>query len=163
MLIVTSSEVVLHIKYDSMIEKPAARALPGSAITNQNVCSVSDLYSFRLFVTSRFFIPKTKTIDMPPISSSIMGVQGLFGILNGAATLLFPSAAEKNLQVLEFNSLPALHSIALGSITVGYAFLTIIFISAIIVLSYYNRLASNYNIESFTLMRRITTIGERCG
>jgi hypothetical protein len=55
-----------------------------------------------------------------PLSSLVVGLQGIFGILNGAANLLSSSAAEKNLEVLNLTSLPALHSIALGSIAIGY-------------------------------------------
>jgi hypothetical protein len=56
---------------------------------------------------------------MAPFSSLVVGLQGIFGILNGAANLLSSSAAEKNLEVLKLTSLPALHSIALGSIAIG--------------------------------------------
>ena len=60
---------------------------------------------------------------MAPLSSLVVGLQGIFGILNGAANLLSSSAAEKNLAVLNLTSLPALHSIALGSIAIGYVWL----------------------------------------
>jgi hypothetical protein len=57
---------------------------------------------------------------IPPLSSIIVDLQGLFGILNGAASLVFSSAAQKNLETLETTSLPSIHAIALGSIKIGY-------------------------------------------
>jgi len=47
----------------------------------------------------------------------------MFGVFNGAASLLFSSAAQRNLEVMQITSLPALHSIALGSITIGAFYL----------------------------------------
>ena len=61
------------------------------------------------------------TFPMPPLSSTLIALQGIFGIINGAATLLFPAAAQKNLETLQLDAtaLPAVHAIALASITVG--------------------------------------------
>ncbi|PVH86469.1 hypothetical protein DL98DRAFT_481190 [Cadophora sp. DSE1049] len=56
---------------------------------------------------------------MPPLSSIIMALQGLFGILNGAASLISSSALQKNLDNLQINSIPAVHAIALGSVSIG--------------------------------------------
>jgi len=66
---------------------------------------------------------------MPPLSSIILGVQGIFGILNGAASLLFPAAAAKNLQTLGLgvDALPAIHAIALGSVAIGFVSLPAFF------------------------------------
>ncbi|KAE9370032.1 hypothetical protein N431DRAFT_426512, partial [Stipitochalara longipes BDJ] len=55
---------------------------------------------------------------MLSLSSLVVAIQGLFGILNGAASLLFPSLAQKTIETLQI-SLPAVHAIALGSITIG--------------------------------------------
>jgi hypothetical protein len=57
---------------------------------------------------------------MPALSSIIVGLQGIFGILNGAATLLFQSAAQKNIAILNIPSIPAIHAIAAGSVSIGY-------------------------------------------
>lgn len=56
---------------------------------------------------------------MPPLAPIVVGLQGAFGVLNGAASLLFQAAAEKNLEVLNVQSIPAIHAIALGSISIG--------------------------------------------
>jgi hypothetical protein len=58
---------------------------------------------------------------MLSISSIVVALQGLFGLFNGAASLLLPSVAQKSLDTLQITSLPAIHAIALGSITIGYA------------------------------------------
>ncbi|KAK0121690.1 hypothetical protein ONS95_009975 [Cadophora gregata] len=55
---------------------------------------------------------------MPPLSSTIMALQGLFGILNGAASLI-SSALQKNLETLQIDSVPAIHAISLGSVSIG--------------------------------------------
>lgn len=57
---------------------------------------------------------------MPPLSSIIVGLQGIFGILNGATSLLLPSAAQKNTEILKIPSIPAIHAIAAGSVSIGY-------------------------------------------
>ena len=56
---------------------------------------------------------------MPALSSIIMALQGLFGILNGAASLISSAALQKNLDTLQIDSIPALHAIALGSVSIG--------------------------------------------
>lgn len=56
---------------------------------------------------------------MPPLSSVIIALQGLFGILNGAASLISSTALQKNLDTLQIDSTPALHAIALGSVSIG--------------------------------------------
>ncbi|PMD59480.1 uncharacterized protein K444DRAFT_613439 [Hyaloscypha bicolor E] len=57
---------------------------------------------------------------MLPLPSIIVAIQGLLGILNGARYLLIPSIAEKDMATLHMTSLPALHAIALGSLTIGW-------------------------------------------
>ncbi|KAG4423120.1 hypothetical protein IFR04_003757 [Cadophora malorum] len=56
---------------------------------------------------------------MPPLSSVIIALQGLFGVLNGAASLISSTALQKNLDTLQIDSTPALHAIALGSVSIG--------------------------------------------
>lgn len=57
---------------------------------------------------------------MLPLSTIFVGLQGAFGIVNGAASLLFQSAAEKNVGILNIPSVPAIHAIAAGSVSIGY-------------------------------------------
>ncbi|KAL2075928.1 hypothetical protein VTL71DRAFT_871 [Oculimacula yallundae] len=58
---------------------------------------------------------------MPPLSSLTMALIGLFGTLNGTATLLSNSALQKNLSTLQLDStsIPVIHAIALGSVSIG--------------------------------------------
>ncbi|KUJ21524.1 uncharacterized protein LY89DRAFT_376667 [Mollisia scopiformis] len=60
---------------------------------------------------------------MPPLSTIFVGLQGAFGVLNRAASLLFRSAAEKNVEILKVPSIPAIHAIAAGSISIGAFYL----------------------------------------
>jgi len=60
---------------------------------------------------------------MPPTSSVVLGLQGVFGILNGLASLLSSRAAAHNMSTLSITSLPAIHSIALGSLSIGTFYL----------------------------------------
>jgi hypothetical protein len=57
---------------------------------------------------------------MAPPSSIILTIQGIFGILNGLASLVSTHAAQHNMSTLSITSLPAIHSIALGSLSIGY-------------------------------------------
>jgi len=52
-----------------------------------------------------------------------MAIQGVFGVLNGSASLLFSSALHKNMEVMQIDSIPALQSIALGSVSIGAFYL----------------------------------------
>jgi hypothetical protein len=56
---------------------------------------------------------------MAPPSATILTLQGVFGILNGLASMLSSQAAASNMELLSISSLPAIHSIALGSLSVG--------------------------------------------
>ncbi|KAH6662039.1 hypothetical protein B0J14DRAFT_663020 [Halenospora varia] len=56
---------------------------------------------------------------MRSLSTSVIILQGIFGLLNGAASLLVPSVAAKSAATLGVDSIPAIHSIGLGSITIG--------------------------------------------
>ncbi|KAI9651376.1 hypothetical protein NHQ30_001418 [Ciborinia camelliae] len=60
---------------------------------------------------------------MPPLSSIVLAIQGGFNFLNGAVSLLSSSAAEKNAEILLIDSIPAIHAIALGSISIGTFYL----------------------------------------
>jgi hypothetical protein len=60
---------------------------------------------------------------MPPPSSIVLGLQGIFGILNGLASLVSSRAAAHNMSTLSITSLPAIQSIALGSLSIGYSYL----------------------------------------
>lgn len=57
---------------------------------------------------------------MPPLSTIFVGFQGAFGVLNGAASFLSQAVAKKNAEVLNVPSIPAIHAIAAGSISIGY-------------------------------------------
>jgi hypothetical protein len=57
---------------------------------------------------------------MQALAPIIVGVQGAFGILNGAASMLFRAAAEKNVEILDVQSILVIHAIAAGSISIGY-------------------------------------------
>ncbi len=56
---------------------------------------------------------------MPPLSPIVVGLQGAFGVLNGAASLLIRAAAEKNVEILNVQSIPAIHAIGAGSVSIG--------------------------------------------
>ncbi|KAH8667938.1 hypothetical protein BGZ60DRAFT_408274 [Tricladium varicosporioides] len=56
---------------------------------------------------------------MCSLSTSVITLQGIFGLLNGAISLLVPSVAAKNAATLGVDSIPAIHAIGLGSITIG--------------------------------------------
>lgn len=68
---------------------------------------------------------------MPPLSSIIMALQGMFGLLNGTASLISRSAAAKNLEVMQIASTPAVHAIALGSVSIGYVAHLLIYLFSI--------------------------------
>ncbi|TVY82543.1 hypothetical protein LSUE1_G002437 [Lachnellula suecica] len=60
---------------------------------------------------------------MPPLTSLILGLHGIIGILNGVPGLIFPSIAVRNAQIMEISSAPAVDAIALGSVSLGVFYL----------------------------------------
>lgn len=61
---------------------------------------------------------------MAPISSIVLGLQGLFTVLNGLSPLIFPTLAAQSTQSLKIGSMPAMHAISLGALSLGYSSLT---------------------------------------
>ncbi|QSZ35649.1 hypothetical protein DSL72_008519 [Monilinia vaccinii-corymbosi] len=61
--------------------------------------------------------------EMPPLSSIVLAIQGGFNLLNGVCNLLSPWAAARSAEVLAIESIPAIHTIALGSISIGTFYL----------------------------------------
>ncbi|KAB8300155.1 hypothetical protein EYC80_000382 [Monilinia laxa] len=63
------------------------------------------------------------SFKMPPLSSIILAIQSGFNFLNGTINLLSRSAAEKNAEILAIDSIPAIHTIALGSMSIDTFYL----------------------------------------
>ncbi|KAF8852248.1 hypothetical protein BDZ45DRAFT_115290 [Acephala macrosclerotiorum] len=60
----------------------------------------------------------TSNQTMPALAPTVVGLRGAFSV-NGAASLLPRSATEKNVEVLNVQSIPAIHAIADGSLSIG--------------------------------------------
>lgn len=58
---------------------------------------------------------------MPQLTTLVLTIQGLLGILNGASSLLFPSLAVQNAQAMQTNA-AVTDAISLGAVSLGYAF-----------------------------------------
>jgi hypothetical protein len=57
---------------------------------------------------------------MPPLTSLVLGIEGILGALNGAAKVLFPSIAAGTAKEMGNIPLPAVHAISLTGLALGY-------------------------------------------
>lgn len=53
------------------------------------------------------------------LTGYVLAAQGIFGIINGAVSITSSSVAQDQAILLEIPSIPAIHAIALGTITIG--------------------------------------------
>jgi hypothetical protein len=59
---------------------------------------------------------------MPQLTTLVLTIQGLLGILSGASSILFRSLAAKNADAMQTNA-AATDAISLGAVSIGYDFL----------------------------------------